>query len=282
MKINYSINVKMNYLLKSFPSYEDNVLTPKYIIIHDTAGQSSSLNEAKRLQSQSEYSKGIAHYYVDDNEAYQLVYDDVKAWHAGDGVYAKGNGESIGIEVCKSLPSGGFTSENQKEIYKKALDNAYKLASDLCKAYKINPNNILQHRECSATACPYTQKVLYGSYDTAKKEAIHKVNKYYKSKANTTSASDFKYQITSDRVYKSTKNMLGYVDEDLGYLEKNDRFNGYFVSNGLSDGLDWYKVVRVKNFNNGAEYDVNPYYITKQSYDYVDKEKDGYNNFKKI
>ena len=180
--MNYSISVNTSKIIKDFPSYGSNSkLTPKYIIIHDTAGSSSAFGESNRLQNPNQYNDGIAHYYVDNIEAYQLVYDDVKAWHAGDGADKKGNGQSIGIEVCKSLSGGKFTSDNQKEIYLKGLDNAYKLASDLCKEYGINPKNILQHNQCSATACPYTQKVVFGSYDQALVNAENKVTEYTNS-----------------------------------------------------------------------------------------------------
>ena len=281
MQVNYSINVKMDYLLKDFETYENGKLIPKYIIIHDTAGQSSALNEAKRLQSRGR-DDAIAHYYVDDNEAYQLIYDDIKAFHAGDSADSKGNGQSIGIEVCKSLPSGNFTSDNQKEIYKKALDNAYKLAADLCKAYNINPSNILQHNECNNTSCPYTQKVLFGSYEKAKSNAINKVNKYFgNDTVDTTSASEFDYKIISDKVYKSTTNHLGHIDYDLGYLEKNDRFDGHFESNYTEDGFDWYKVTRVKNYNDGSEYYVSEYWITKQGMNVTTGKPDGTTNFVK-
>lgn len=172
------------YLIKGFPSYTNYKLIPKYIIIHDTAGQSSAYQEAKRLQSSSQYNNGIAHYYIDESNCYQLIYDTVKAYHAGDGEFGKGNGQSLSIEVCRSLPGGNFTSSSQKETYKKALERAYMLAADLCNQYGINPNNILQHRECSSTACPYTQKVLYGSYEKAKSEAKRKVS-YYKNGGNT-------------------------------------------------------------------------------------------------
>ena len=103
---------KTNYLIKDFPSYGDGLSTlkPEGIVIHDTAGMSSALEQAKRLQKADQYNKGIAHYYVDENEAYQLVLDTVKAYHAGDGSTGYGNGKCLSIEVCRSLPSGNFAN----------------------------------------------------------------------------------------------------------------------------------------------------------------------------
>ena len=97
-------------IIPGFPSYGSGIssLKPKYIVIHDTAGQSSASAEAIRVQKPSAYNNGVAHYYIDDKECYQVIKDNVKAWHCGDGYKGKGNGESIGIEVCKSLPGGNF------------------------------------------------------------------------------------------------------------------------------------------------------------------------------
>jgi hypothetical protein len=177
----YSINVNTSKMVKDFKSYPKSPsLSPKYIIIHDTGNGGSALSEAQRLQTASQFDNGIAHYYLDDQECYQLVPTNIKAWHAGDGEYGKGNGMSIGIEVCKSLKGNEkkFPSLVMEEIYKNGLERAYKLASDLCKEYGISAYNIIQHWECSSTVCPWTQKIIFGSYDNAKYHAIDRVNYY--------------------------------------------------------------------------------------------------------
>lgn len=173
-----SIIINRSKLIKNFESYSDPKLVPKYIVVHDAASKASALEQANRLQTKDQYDNGVAHLYIDENECYQLIECNVKAYHAGDGVNGKGNGQSLSIEVCRSLPSGGFTSETEKATYKKALDNAYRLVADLCKKYSISSNNILQHKDLSATACPYTQKVLFGSYEKALSNAKSKIGGY--------------------------------------------------------------------------------------------------------
>ena len=61
--MNYSISVNTSKIIKDFPSYGSNSkLTPKYIIIHDTAGSSSAFGESNRLQNPNQYNDGKAHY----------------------------------------------------------------------------------------------------------------------------------------------------------------------------------------------------------------------------
>ena len=66
-------------------------------------------------------------------------------------------------------------------------------------------------------------------------------------------------------VYKSTKNKIGYIDYNLGRLEKGDLIVAEFVSNGIDDGFNWYRVSKVKDVNTGSEYYVTPYFVTFQS-----------------
>jgi N-acetylmuramoyl-L-alanine amidase len=176
------ININTSKLITNFPSYSNRNYTPKYIVIHDTAGMSSALGEAERLNNlykDPNCESGIAHYYCDEANTYQLVEDKVKAYHSGDGPDGKGNGQSLSIEVCRSLPSGDFQGESDRSRYLKALDNAYQLSAYLCKKYGISPNNILQHKDLQATACPYTQKVVFGSYEKALSNAKKEVNNYF-------------------------------------------------------------------------------------------------------
>lgn len=278
---------KTNYLIKGFPSYGNgnSTLKPEGIVIHDTAGMSSALQEAQRLQSEAQYNNGIAHYYVDENEGYQLIADNIKAYHAGDGSTGYGNGKTLSIEVCRSLSSGDFKNSSDKERYLKALDNAYKVASDLCKQYNINPNNIHQHREFSSTACPYTQKVVFGSYEKALSNAKTKVNSYLgntstntpgystnlswaecdKLTSTTTGKEVQKVRISGS--YPSGSQTFGHVKQDVNstkvlFTEKSS-YDGYLV--GSSDSIVWVKITSIKG--------------TKGEVIYLDLNQKGVKNF---
>lgn len=170
-------------LVPNFPSYQNSNLVPKYIIIHNTAGMSSAYEEAKRVQNPNAYNNGITHYYVDENESYQVLLENIKCYGSGDGANGRGNGQSLQIEVCRSLPGGNFANENDKERFLKAENNAIYLANELMKRHGIPVENILLHKELSATACPYTSELVHGN---SKQYFIDKINELRNPKPQIT------------------------------------------------------------------------------------------------
>jgi hypothetical protein len=131
------------------------------VVIHDTAGSSTALQEASRLQSQSQFQNGIAHWYVDGSHAVQLVDERNSAWHLGVWVH---NQRTIGIEVCRSMGT-------PESVYRESLANAIILASQICKRYGLNPNTnisvIRNHNEFIATACPHRSIEIFGGRSQA-------------------------------------------------------------------------------------------------------------------
>ena len=119
-------------------------MTPKYIIVHNTANDASAANEVAYMignNNQVGY-----HYAVDDKEIVQGIPDNRIAWHAGDG-NGKGNATGIGIEICYSK-SGG-----------KKFDEAEQLAAKFIAAKMIEHDipiqNVLRHYDCSGKNCPH-------------------------------------------------------------------------------------------------------------------------------
>ena len=119
----------------------------KYITIHNT-GNTAKGSTAK---SHASYIKGDTaanapvswHYTVDEAGAYQHLPDNETAYHAGDGS-GLGNTQSIGIEIC----------ENSDGNLLLATDNAARLVAQLCSAYKIPAEHIVQHFFWSGKDCP--------------------------------------------------------------------------------------------------------------------------------
>ncbi|MDI1346731.1 MAG: N-acetylmuramoyl-L-alanine amidase, partial [Pseudolabrys sp.] len=76
-------------------------LKPTLITIHNTDNDSPGANAA----AHAKYQKGADarkrqvswHFSVDDNSVYQSLPNNEIGWHAGS---SKGNGSSIGIEIC--------------------------------------------------------------------------------------------------------------------------------------------------------------------------------------
>ena len=134
-----------------FPSVGQN-FRQKYIILHYTALDDDRSVSVLTQQSVS------AHYLVNDlgdNEIYQLVDENKRAYHAGISAWRKDkllNDTSIGIEIVnagyKTDPSGVkiFPEYSESQVRKVAA-----LVKDLATRYMIAPTNILGHSDIAPT-----------------------------------------------------------------------------------------------------------------------------------
>ena len=134
-----------------FPAVAQN-FRQKYIILHYTA-----LDEDKSVMVLTQQSVS-AHYLVndmDDNEIYQLVDENKRAYHAGISAWRKDkmlNDTSIGIEIVNS---GYVTDADGTKIFPdfspKQVRKIAALVKDLADRYMIAPTNILGHSDIAPT-----------------------------------------------------------------------------------------------------------------------------------
>lgn len=120
-------------------------ITPKYITIHNTGNwDSTAKNNHSYLKNLNKNGGRVAswHFTVDDVNIYQSQSTNYKCYHAGD---AKGNNESIGIEICQ------FKDKN-KQL--KAYNNAIELVKILMKYHKLDISKVVQHNKWSGKDCP--------------------------------------------------------------------------------------------------------------------------------
>ena len=123
----------------------------QYIVIHYTAnngdtaqGNANYFNSANRNAS--------AHYFVDENEIYQVVKNSDIAWHCGASKYVHAycrNNNSIGIEMCSRKDSAGnyyIKEETQKK--------AAQLTAELMDKYNIGIQNVIRHYDVTGKNCP--------------------------------------------------------------------------------------------------------------------------------
>jgi N-acetylmuramoyl-L-alanine amidase len=100
-------------------------ITPKYLVIHFTAGASGAKATAQYFQKPS--SKTSAHLSLDTDGTWaQSVELDRKAWHAGKSSWAgmtNLNKHTIGIEVVNPGPLTKTASGSYKTWWGKTLDN---------------------------------------------------------------------------------------------------------------------------------------------------------------
>ncbi len=141
-----AINLKRRITSYNFSS-GNNV---KYIVIHDTGNYDDSawananyFNGGNRSAS--------AHYFVDEQETYQIVEDWNAAWHVGDGNgrYGITNFNSIGIEMCKTNGDIGTATVNR----------TIELTAQLMKKYNVPIDKVVRHYDASRKSCPNTWRL---------------------------------------------------------------------------------------------------------------------------
>lgn len=118
----------------------------KYLIFHYTGNKGDTAeNNAKYFNGGNR--NASAHYFVSDNQIYQVVEDDRAAWSVGDGngKYGITNSNSINIEMCCWID--GTVSE-------KTENNALELGKYLMKKHGISIENVVRHYDASRKICP--------------------------------------------------------------------------------------------------------------------------------
>lgn len=134
-----------------FPAVAQN-FRQKYIILHYTA-----LDDYKSVTVLTQQSVS-AHYLVNnlgDNEIYQLVDENKRAYHAGISAWRNDknlNDTSIGIEIVNP---GYKTDASGNRIFPEFADAQIKkvaaLVKDIANRYMIPPTNILAHSDIAPT-----------------------------------------------------------------------------------------------------------------------------------
>lgn len=134
-----------------FPAVAQN-FRQKYLILHYTALDDDKSKTVLTQQSVS------SHYLVNNlgnNEIYQLVDENKRAYHAGVSAWRNDkmlNDTSIGIEIVNS---GFKTDASGNKIFvpfdEKQIEKVAALAKDIITRYNIPPTNVLAHSDIAPT-----------------------------------------------------------------------------------------------------------------------------------
>lgn len=130
--------------ISPYNHYEGNNV--EYIVIHYTGNiNDTAKNNADYFYRENRNSS--AHYFVDDNEIYQVVEEYNGAWHVGDGhnKYGINNKNSIAIEMC------GTDNGN---ISEKTVENTLELTRQVMSKYGIDEDHVVRHYDASRKNCP--------------------------------------------------------------------------------------------------------------------------------
>lgn len=125
-------------------------MKPKGIIVHNTAGSASAIDERNTMVNAN--NPISYHVVIDEANVVEIIPFNRNAWHAGDGEYGFANRNLIGIEIARST--------SDKALYLKAEDNAATYIANVLKDYGWGVDKLYKHKQFSATACPHRTEEL--------------------------------------------------------------------------------------------------------------------------
>lgn len=134
-----------NPLAQWTPSPNHEARRPILIVIHATE-QNSVAESLETLRTENSGGPVSAHYLIGrDGDRYQLVPDELRAWHAGGGRWGTitdVNNVSIGIEL---------DNDGQSEFPPAQIDSLLVLLEDLCERLYIPRTQIVAHADFAPT-----------------------------------------------------------------------------------------------------------------------------------
>jgi len=189
--------------------------TPKYIVIHYTAGTSSKPGTAKStaLYFAKKSTKASADFIVDDSTIVQYNPDLTKyyCWAVGGNRYSSmstseggkyyslaKNSNCINIEMCSNKTNKSSLKASDTDWYftDATLKNAIKLTKYLMSLYKIPVKNVIMHHHVNGKICPNPFCV--------KEEALCRWNAF-KNQLENTNSSTSNSSISKEELYRVRK-----------------------------------------------------------------------------
>lgn len=133
-------------ILKAGKVVPGTVISPKYIVIHNTElWDIPAIDYHESLKTQNTIGERIAswHFTVDDKEIIQSVDTNWMTWNTS---HMSGHLETVAIEICK------FTDDWRQKL---AEDNTIALIHYLAKLHKLNIKSCLRkHQDYTGKFCP--------------------------------------------------------------------------------------------------------------------------------
>lgn len=223
----------------------------KYIILHYVGAVSTAKNNADYFYST--FRGASAHYFVDENEIWQVVEDNDSSWAIGADKYYTGarNTNSISIEMCCYTNSKG-----KLDIKEEVVNKAIELTKYLMEKYDIDVDHVIRHYDATRKVCPapfvndesrwQDFKKKLGQKDTSNSDesetvittvkVTHQNGLNLRKEANTSSSIIKAFpQNTSLKIYE-IKNNWGRTDGGWVCLDYTDSSNNTNTSSKYSTG----------------------------------------------
>ena len=123
----------MSYELKScwlpaakYPLKAPYPMTPEGLIVHNTAGSASAMEEAQAMCTND--SAVSFHVVIDEENAVECIPFSRNAFHAGDGAQGFANRHLIGLEIARSMDA-------ESDRFDRAEANAAEYIAHVCLQY---------------------------------------------------------------------------------------------------------------------------------------------------
>lgn len=216
--------------ISHYNHYENNDI--KYIVLHYVGADSTAKDNADYFCGANR--DASAHYFVDDNEIWQVVEDHNGAWHVGNSKTMVNNRNSLGVEMC--LVDGQVTAKTEA--------NTVELVKYLMKKYNVAIENVRTHYEVSGKTkiCPNWNANNWARWTSFK----NKLSESCKE------SEDYKMELFSENWYLKKNN-------DVAVAVKKGVFKtGYhhFVTNGKEEGRKALPPIP-SEYNEGAYLELN-------------------------
>ena len=130
-------------------------MTPQGIIVHNTAGTASAMEEAQAMCTND--SATSFHVVIDESAAVECIPFSRNAFHAGDGSAGYANRHLIGLEIARSMDAGS-------DRFERAEANAAEYIAHVCVQYGWTSAQLHQHNWYSATECPHRTKAHWSDF----------------------------------------------------------------------------------------------------------------------
>lgn len=237
-------------------NYEKGRNNPKYIVIHYTG------NATDKAKNNANYFRTVnrgasAHYFVDENDVYQVVEDRDAAWAVGRNYGSNNlfgvvtNYNAIHIEMC---------STNSK-IADRTYQNTVDLTRVKMKEYGIPASKVYRHWDVCSKNCPG-----WGGWGANGKDASI-WNKFKSDIANGTTSTP---PVVNNKPSSQSKPVSGNIDVEYAVMIEGGRTLPFVKNTEDYAGLPGKKIVGLAmRVNNGASIKYRVTTISGKTYPFV-------------
>lgn len=231
-------------------------MTPEFIVVHNTANDSSADNEIKyMINNNNEVS---FHYAVDDKEVVQGIPTNRNTWNAGDG-NGKGNRSGISIEICYSKSGGDKFIQAEK--------NASKFIASILKEKGWGIDKVKKHQDFSNKYCPH--RTLDMGWQRFLNMIKSELNENVSSNVSNSSSNN-KLTVTGDITYKvydnvkktylpsvvNDKSYAGNIGNSIGGIKAKCKNGNLYIQCHVigKSKKNWESVVKLnsENYNSNS------------------------------